>query len=119
MMFEILDRPSSLVEKKDASELSVDKGEITFDKVNFSYDTNEPVISDLSLTLEGGKTTALVGPSGGGKSTIMTLVQRFYDVTEGSISVDGTDIRDCTVSSLNASIALVTQDTVLFTGTHP
>ena len=69
------------------------------------------------MKLEGHKTTALVGPSGGGKSTIMGLVQRFHDVTEGSVRIDGQDVRDLTLQSLNSHIALVTQDTILFTGT--
>ena len=117
LMFEVLDRPSRIAEKANAGDLVVSKGEVVFDNVDFSYDPNEPVVSKLSLTMEGSKTTALVGPSGGGKSTVMSLVQRFYDVTGGSISIDGTDIRDCSLASLNDHIALVTQETVLFTGT--
>ncbi|WP_316861179.1 ABC transporter ATP-binding protein [uncultured Cohaesibacter sp.] len=117
LMFEILDRPSLLIEKENAREMTVSAGEIRFDKVHFSYGADEPVINGLSLTIEGSKTTALVGPSGGGKSTIMSLVQRFNDVNEGSITIDGTDLRDCTLASLNKHIALVTQDTVLFSQT--
>ena len=117
LMYEVLDRPSRLSERKWAEPLEVPRGEVVFDTVSFSYhEEEEPVLSELSFTMEGGKTTALVGPSGGGKSTIMSLVQRFYDVTEGSVKIDGTDVRDCSLASLNAHIALVTQDTVLFTG---
>nr|WP_321454916.1 ABC transporter ATP-binding protein [uncultured Cohaesibacter sp.] len=116
LMFEILDRPTRLIERPAAGSLDVTKGEIAFENVSFSYGTDEPVLKQLSLTLPGGKTTALVGPSGGGKSTIMGLVQRFNDVDDGRITIDGEDIRDCTIASLNSHIALVTQDTVLFSG---
>nr|WP_319515021.1 ABC transporter ATP-binding protein [uncultured Cohaesibacter sp.] len=116
LMFEILDRPTRLIERPGAGELSVTRGEIAFEAVSFSYGEDEPVLKDLSLVIPGGKTTALVGPSGGGKSTIMGLVQRFNDVSEGRIVIDGVDIRDCTIASLNQHIALVTQDTVLFSG---
>ena len=114
LMFEILDRPSRLVERPDAKRLEVSKGAIAFEHVSFHYGEDEPVLKDLSLLMPGGKTTALVGPSGGGKSTIMGLVQRFNDVNSGRITIDGVDIRDCSLASLNSHIALVTQDTVLF-----
>ncbi len=117
LMFEILDRPTRLIERPDAGILQVEKGEIAFEKVSFTYGEDEPVLKDLSLVIPGGKTTALVGSSGGGKSTIMSLVQRFNDVNAGCITIDGVDIRDCTIASLNSHIALVTQDTVLFSGT--
>lgn len=117
LMFEILDRPSKLIEKEEAKDLQIDKGSITFNNVSFSYQEDEAIIKGLTLTANGGERTALVGPSGGGKSTLLALVQRFYDVSDGSISVDGQDIRDITLNSLNDHIALVTQDTVLFTGT--
>ncbi|WP_319532949.1 ABC transporter ATP-binding protein [uncultured Cohaesibacter sp.] len=117
LMYEILDRPSRLIERDDAVELAVTDGTITFDNVSFSYAADEPVLRDLSFTIAGNKTTALVGPSGGGKSTIMGLVQRFHDVSAGAIRIDGTDLRDCTLDTLNTHIALVTQDTMLFTGT--
>ncbi|SFO88749.1 ATP-binding cassette, subfamily B [Cohaesibacter marisflavi] len=116
LMFEILDRPTRLIERAGAGELNVTNGDIAFEAVSFSYGDDEPVLKDLSLVIPGGKTTALVGPSGGGKSTIMGLVQRFNDVSEGRIVIDGVDIRDCTIASLNQHIALVTQDTVLFSG---
>ncbi|WP_321448309.1 ABC transporter ATP-binding protein [uncultured Cohaesibacter sp.] len=116
LMFEILDRPTRLIERPGAGELNVTNGDIAFEAVSFSYGDDEPVLKDLSLVMPGGKTTALVGPSGGGKSTIMGLVQRFNDVSEGRIVIDGVDIRDCTIASLNQHIALVTQDTVLFSG---
>ena len=114
LMFEILDRPTRLVERPDAKRLEVSKGAIAFEHVSFHYGEDEPVLKDLSLLMPGGKTTALVGPSGGGKSTIMGLVQRFNDVNSGRITIDGVDIRDCSLASLNSHIALVTQDTVLF-----
>ena len=116
LMYEVLDRPSRIVEHAQAGKLGVTKGEVSFEDVSFAYG-EERVLTNLSFTVAGNQTTALVGPSGGGKSTIMGLVQRFYDVTGGAVKIDGTDIRDCTLASLNEHIALVTQDTVLFTGT--
>ncbi|SNY90170.1 ATP-binding cassette, subfamily B [Cohaesibacter sp. ES.047] len=116
LMYEILDRPSRVVERPDACELEVTDGTITFDDVSFSYAPDEPVLTDLSFTIAGNKTTALVGPSGGGKSTIMALVQRFHDVSKGAVRINGTDLRDCSLASLNSHIALVTQDTMLFSG---
>ncbi len=94
LMFEILDRPSKLIEKEEAKDLQIDKGSITFNNVSFSYQEDEAIIKGLTLTANGGERTALVGPSGGGKSTLLALVQRFYDVSDGSISVDGQDIRE-------------------------
>lgn len=117
LMYEVIDRPSRLLEKPGAKAIEVTEGKVELDHVQFTFGEEKAVISDLSLTLEGSKTTALVGPSGGGKSTIMALVQRFHDVTGGTVRIDGTDIRDCTLASLNDHIALVTQDTVLFSGT--
>lgn len=117
LMFEVLDRPSKLSEKPDAPALSVTQGTIELKGTHFSYVSEDALIKDLTLTAQGGKRTALVGPSGGGKSTILSLVQRFYDVSDGAIEIDGQDIRTLSLASLSEHIALVTQDTVLFTGT--
>jgi len=108
-------------EKENAIEVGELKGNITFDHVSFQYTSNDDedhrVIKDLSLHIEQGKTVALVGPSGGGKTTICHLIPRFYEVDEGSISIDGIDITDMTRLSLRKNIGMVAQDVFLFNGT--
>lgn len=116
MMFEIMDRPVNLVEKPDAKPLAKGPGEIAFDQVSFTYNPDVPVIRDMSFVFQAGETTALVGPSGGGKSTIINLIMRLFDPVEGRISIDGTDIRNVTFSSLRERISYVGQDTFLFSG---
>jgi len=99
----------------DASEMQQVRGEITFDNVDFSYtEDGKPVLDRLSFTLQAGKTLALVGPSGGGKTTICHLIPRFYEIMGGAISVDGTDIRKVTRASLRRNIGIVAQDVFLF-----
>ncbi|HHZ87739.1 MAG TPA: ATP-binding cassette domain-containing protein, partial [Chromatiaceae bacterium] len=90
---------------------------VCFDAVNFSYQPERPILKDFSLTLEPGKKVAVVGPSGAGKSTLARLLFRFYDVTDGSITIDGQDIREVTQDSLRAAIGIVPQDVVLFNDT--
>lgn len=106
-------------EKEDehAQELTDIKGEITFDNVTFQYDKGKEVLSNISLTFPQGKMVAIVGPSGGGKTTLCHLIPRFYEISSGSISVDGHDIRTVTRSSLRQKIGIVQQDVFLFTGT--
>ena len=104
-------------EDKHAQELTDVKGEITFDNVTFQYDEGKEVLSNISLTFPQGKMVAIVGPSGGGKTTLCHLIPRFYEISSGSISVDGHDIRTVTRSSLRQKIGIVQQDVVLFTGT--
>lgn len=103
-------------EKKDAFELKNVKGKITFKDVSFSYE-NKKVLEHLSLNIEEGKTLALVGPSGGGKSTFCNLIPRFYDIDEGDILIDDNSIYDVTINSLRQNIGIVQQDVFLFTGT--
>ncbi len=117
MMYELLDRPINLQEKPGAIALPAGKGEVRFNDVSFGYDEGHPVFEGLDLTFPAGKTTALVGPSGGGKSSIINLVMRLYDPTAGSVTIDGTDLRDITFASLRERIAFVGQDTFLFHGT--
>ncbi|UQZ88785.1 ABC transporter ATP-binding protein [Deltaproteobacteria bacterium Smac51] len=93
------------------------KGEVRFDHVNFSYDKGKPVISDFNFTVEPGKMVALVGHSGAGKTTLVNLVMRFYDVTSGAVLIDGTDLRDVTQVSLREQIGIVPQESLLFSGT--
>ncbi|WP_342514200.1 ABC transporter ATP-binding protein [Sporosarcina sp. FSL K6-1522] len=92
-------------------------GDIVFDNVHFHYDDNKSVLQEIDLNIHAGQTVAFVGPSGAGKTTICSLIPRFYDVTEGAISIDGLDIRDMTQHSLRSQIGIVQQDVFLFTGT--
>lgn len=117
MMYELLDHPSDLVEAENAIDLPKGKGEIQFSDVGFSYKSSQPIFKELNLTFTAGKTTALVGPSGGGKSTIINLIMRLYDPKKGSVSIDGYDLKTITFQSLRKRIAYVGQDTFLFTGT--
>lgn len=114
---EILDTRPDIEDAPGAPDLRVCAGEIIYDDVHFSYDSGEEVIKGLNLHIEPGKTVALVGPSGGGKSTTCALLPRFYDVQSGSISIDGQDVRGVTQHSLRDAIGLVQQDVYLFDGT--
>src|SRR5579862_758495 len=107
-VFELLDTRSDVVDRPGARVLTPMREGIDFDAVTFQYDS-EPVLRDVTLTLHRGEVVALVGPSGGGKSTLADLVLRFYDVSEGAIRIDGVDVRDVTQASLRAQMALVTQ----------
>ena len=104
-------------DEKGAIELKNVRGEIVFDDVTFHYDENKEVLSHISLTFPQGKMVAIVGPSGGGKTTLCHLIPRFYEISGGSILVDGHDIRDVTRTSLRRQIGIVQQDVFLFTGT--
>ncbi|MCQ0990425.1 ABC transporter ATP-binding protein/permease [Jiella sp. LLJ827] len=117
MIYEILDMEPRQPDAPDARNLTIEKGEIVFDDVSFGYYPGEPVLRGLSFVAPAGKTTALIGASGGGKSTIIALLQRFYDVSEGAITVDGEDIRQVTKRSLRSKIAYVPQTPYLFEGT--
>lgn len=115
---EIMTIESDIVEKADAVELKDVKGSIIFDKVNFRYSPDSALIlEDISFKVKPGEKIAFIGPSGAGKSTIINLIPRFYDVSEGSISIEGHDIRDLTFHSLRDNIGIVQQDVYLFAGT--
>ncbi len=113
-MFDLLTVDQEIVDKPGAKPLSVEKGAISFSGVSFHYDEERKILKDVSFEVPAGKTIAIVGPSGAGKSTISRLLFRFYDVTGGSISIDGMDLRDVTQESLRSKIGMVPQDTVLF-----
>ncbi len=113
-MFGLLDMPPEITDKPNASLLDVRGGELTFEDVHFAYEPERPVLKGISLTVPAGKTVAIVGSSGSGKSTIGRLLFRFYDVTGGAIRIDGQDLRDVTQDSLHQMIGVVPQDTVLF-----
>ncbi|MCO5181418.1 MAG: ABC transporter ATP-binding protein/permease [Candidatus Promineofilum sp.] len=115
-LFELLDRPSEIIELPDAGPLPPVVGEVIFDKVSFHYTSAIDVISDVSFRAEPGQIIALVGPSGAGKSTLVNLIPRFYDVVDGRITIDGHDLRHITVSSLREQIGIVPQETILFSG---
>ena len=115
---EIMDAPEDITEKENAVELKDVKGDIVFEDVAFRYgDANENVLSHINLDIKQGDSIALVGPSGGGKTTLCNLIPRFYDVTEGRILIDGVDVKDATLHSLRNSIGVVQQDVYLFSGT--
>ena len=117
-VFEILDARSDIVERPDAIDLPPVDGRVAFEDVTFRYyPGGEPVLKNVSLVAEPGQTVALLGATGSGKSTIINLIPRFYEVTEGRVTVDGYDIRDLTLESLRAQIGVVLQETTLFEGT--
>jgi ABC-type multidrug transport system fused ATPase/permease subunit len=116
-IFELLDTEPEIVDDPEALVLPPAQGEICFDAVHFAYKPDEPVLQDISLVAEPGQTVALVGPTGAGKTSIVSLLMRFYDVTAGRISVDGKDIRRVTHDSLRGQMSIVLQDTFLFSGT--
>jgi ATP-binding cassette subfamily B protein len=110
----ILERPLDVADPKTPVKLGIVRGEVSFDDVGFRYQGNQSVISDFSLTIRSGEKVALVGSSGAGKSTITKLLLRLFDVTSGSVKIDGIDVRDMAQDDLRAHIAFVPQDPVLF-----
>ena len=115
---EIMDIESDIKDKDNAVSLKNVKGDVTFSNVSFKYkDGVEEVLSGINLDVKAGTYIALVGSSGAGKTTLCSLIPRFYDVSEGSIKIDGTDIRDVTLNSLRNQIGMVQQDVYLFAGT--
>ena len=116
-VFEVLDAESDVKEAPDAQELKSCRGEVSFDHVTFHYNPEEPVLEDVSFTARPGQTVAIVGPTGVGKTTILSLLERFYDPISGSVKLDGWDIRGLTLHSLRNQISMVLQDTFLFNGT--
>ena len=114
-VFELIDEKYDITDRPDAIECKDVKGNIVFDHVSFAYDENEPeVLKDIDLEIKAGETVALVGMSGGGKSSLVSLISRFYDVTKGRILLDGIDIREFKVRSLRDQIGMVLQDNILF-----
>jgi subfamily B ATP-binding cassette protein MsbA len=116
-VFDMLDIEPAIQDAPDASPLRVAGGEITFTDVRFSYQPQAVALDGISLTVPAGSTVALVGPSGAGKSTVLNLIPRFYDVSAGSIAIDGQDVRSVTLASLRGSLALVAQEASLFDDT--
>ncbi len=116
-IFELLDTPSAIVDAPGAVELPTIVGRVAFENVCFEYRPEEPVLQDVSLVAEPGQTVALVGPTGTGKTTMINLIGRFYDVCGGQVTVDGYDVRQVTLASLRSQMGIVLQDTFLFSGT--
>jgi ATP-binding cassette subfamily B protein len=116
-MFDILGKNAEIEDAADAKPLAVSDGRIRFDNVTFAYVPEREILKGVSFEVPPGETVAIVGPSGAGKSTLSRLLFRFYDITGGSIAIDGQDIRQVTQASLRASIGIVPQDTVLFNDT--
>jgi len=113
-VYALLDEEPDITDKPGADELAVSKGSITFDDVHFTYHGGAPALNGITLTVPAGGTAALVGPSGAGKSTVLNLIPRFYDVASGAVSIDGVDLREVTLKSLRACLALVSQEVSLF-----
>jgi len=116
-IFETIDEPVEIRDKEGAVEMPPIRGRVTFDHVSFSYEEGTNVLQDVSFTVEPGESVALVGPTGAGKSTIVNLISRFYDLQQGSVSIDGIDVRDVTLHSLRSQMGIMMQDSFIFSGT--
>jgi ABC-type multidrug transport system fused ATPase/permease subunit len=116
-IFQIMDEPVEVADRPGAIELPAGPGRIRFENVSFGYDGDRPVLDRIDLDVEAGRTIALIGHTGSGKTTLTTLVPRFYDVTDGRVTIDGTDVRDVTLTSLRHVVGVVPQDPFLFSDT--
>ncbi|ARS89423.1 ABC transporter ATP-binding protein [Natrarchaeobaculum aegyptiacum] len=116
-IFGLMDEQGRIERDANADELEVYEGRVAYERVGFAYDDGEPVLEDVSFEVDGGETVALVGPTGAGKSTVLKLLLRLYDVDEGTIRIDGQDVRDVSLSSLRRSMGYVGQESFLFYGT--
>jgi len=116
-IFELLDEVEEIPNSADSKIIEFPKGEVKFENVNFSYKTEEPLINNMNIDVKQGHTIAIVGPTGAGKTTLVNLLMRFYEIGEGSISIDGVDIRDIKRGDLRNMFGMVLQDTWLFNGT--
>ncbi|WP_033164209.1 ABC transporter ATP-binding protein [Clostridium sp. KNHs205] len=116
-IFEIMDTAPDINDESDSKELPQIKGEVRFDHVTFAYDKDTQVLNDVSFRIKPGETIALVGPTGAGKTTVINLISRFYDIQEGNIYIDGNNIRNVSIESLRMQMGIMTQDNFLFSGT--
>jgi ABC-type multidrug transport system fused ATPase/permease subunit len=116
-IFDLVDTPVDLKDMPSAKAMSPIKGDVKFDHVSFAYDEKKNVLDEVTFNAEAGKTVAIVGPTGAGKTTIINLLARFYDVNDGAVTIDGVDVRDVTQASLRSQMGIVPQDSFLFAGT--
>ncbi len=116
-IFEVLDTKAEISDAEGVTEIPEMKGQVNFDHVSFSYDKNTKVLNDVSFQITPGETIALVGPTGAGKTTIVNLISRFYDVQDGTVSIDGHDVKKVSIESLRKQMGIMTQDNFLFSGT--
>jgi ABC-type multidrug transport system fused ATPase/permease subunit len=116
-IFEVMDEPEEIADRPDARELDAGEGRVRFERVDFAYGRGRAVLDRIELELEPGRTVALIGHTGSGKTTLASLVPRFYDVTGGRLTVDGVDVRDLKLTSLRRAIGIVSQDPFLFSAT--
>ena len=113
-LFEVLDQPSPVRERPDATAPGPLSGQVTFDRVSFGYLYNRPVLEDVSLDAAPGQTVAIIGATGAGKSSLVSLIPRFYDVTDGAVRVDGHDVRDLVLPDLRRQVGIVMQESLLY-----
>ncbi len=116
-IFDILDTMPEIADSQDVTELPEIKGSVRFDSVSFAYDADTKVLNDVSFNIRPGETIALVGPTGAGKTTVVNLISRFYDVQEGNIYIDDINVKDVSIESLRRQMGIMTQDNFLFSGT--
>ncbi len=116
-IFETMDEPVTVCDKEDAKEMPEIKGEVSFSNVTFAYETGPNILENLSFTAKAGESIALVGPTGAGKTTIVSLLSRFYNLSGGEIDIDGTDISSVTLHSLRSQMGIMLQDSFIFSGT--
>jgi ATP-binding cassette subfamily B protein len=116
-IFDILDTKPEITDAPGVREMPVIKGEVVFDRVSFSYDKDTQVLNDVSFVVKPGETIALVGPTGAGKTTIVNLISRFYDVQQGNVYIDGHNVKEVSIESLRKQMGIMTQDNFLFSGT--
>jgi ATP-binding cassette subfamily B protein len=116
-IFQVLDEPEEIGDEPDARELQAGPGRVTFDGVTFGYDPDRPVLDAIDLELDAGRVVALIGHTGSGKTSLASLIPRFYDVQAGSVSIDGVDVRKATLASLRGEIGVIAQDPFLFSAT--
>lgn len=116
-IFDILDTKPEITDASNVIDMPIIKGEVTFEHVSFAYDKDTLVLNDVSFKIKPGETIALVGPTGAGKTTIVNLISRFYDVQEGNVYIDGYNVKDVSIESLRKQMGIMTQDNFLFSGT--
>lgn len=116
-IFEILDTQPEIADREGVAELPEVRGKVEFKNVSFAYDRDTQVLDNVSFQIRPGETIALVGPTGAGKTTIVNLISRFYDVTGGAVYIDGHDIREVSIESLRQQMGIMTQENFLFSGT--